>query len=184
MHVLQYLKGSINVGLFYPAQNEFVLKGYCDADWGSCISTAKSLSGYAMFLGNSLISWKTKKQKTTSKSTCEAEYRSMSYATSELIWLHGLLSDLHITVSLPVELCCDNTAAQYIAENQVYQERTKHLRVDCHFIRDYVDNGFLQLIHVPSSLQLADVLTKALSASQVRFLCSKLGLVLNHPSSA
>ena len=73
-----------------------------------------------MFLGDSLISWKTKKQKTTSKSTCEAEYRSMSYATSELIWLHGLLADLHIHVPQPIKLSCDNTAAQYIAKNQVF----------------------------------------------------------------
>lgn len=81
-------------------------------------------------------------------STCEAEYRSMSYATSELIWLHGLLADLYVHVSLPVHLFCDNAAAQYIVENQVFQERTKHLRVDRYFIRDYIDSRFLRLVHV------------------------------------
>ena len=170
--------------MFNLSHSEFVLRGFCDADWGSCISIAKSLSGYAIFLGDSLISWKTKKQKTTSKSTCEAEYRSMSYATSELIWLHGLMTDLQINVPLPIGLSCDNTATQYIAENQIFQERTKHLRVDCHFIRDYIDNNFLQLSHVSSAMQLADILTKALSAPQTRFLCSKLRLVLHHPSLA
>lgn len=184
VHVLQYLKGTVNIGLFYPASTEFILKGYCDADWGSCAFSAKSLSGYAMFLGDSLISWKTKKQKTTSKSTCEAEYRSMSYATSELIWLHGLLADLHVYVPQPITLSCDNTAAQYIAENQVFQERTKHLRIDCHFIRDYIDQNFIQLAHVQSSMQLADLMTKSLGSTQLRFLSSKLGLVLHHPNQA
>lgn len=177
MHVLHYLKGTINTGLFYRSQNDLSLKAYCDSDWDNCIFSAKSVSGYAIFLGDSLISWKTKKQKTTSKSSCEAEYRCMSYTTSEIIWLHGLLADLQISIPTPIDLFCDNLAAQYIAENHVFQERTKHLRVDCHFIRDYVISKFINILHVRSALQLADLMTKALGADQHRFLCLKLGLV-------
>ncbi|WOG98596.1 hypothetical protein DCAR_0417940 [Daucus carota subsp. sativus] len=101
LHVLRYLKGTLNVGLFYKADCPLHLTAYSDADWGTCSFSAKSLSGYAVFLGSSLISWKTKKQKTVSKSSAESEYRSMSYTTSELIWIEGLLQDLH-SVSLAV----------------------------------------------------------------------------------
>lgn len=182
LHVLKYLRGTINLGIFYSASNDLALTAYCDADWGSCPFSAKSLTGYAIFLGDSLISWKTKKQKTTSKSTCEAEYRSMSYTTSELIWLEGLLADLHVKIPQPIDLFCDNIAAKYLAENQVFQERTKHLKIDCHFVRDYVVSGFIKILHVRSALQLADILTKALGSDHHHFLSSKLGLVCQPPS--
>ncbi|XP_074363338.1 uncharacterized protein LOC141703800 [Apium graveolens] len=93
-HVLRYLKGTLNVGLIYKANISLELIAYCDVDWGTCPFSARSLSGYAIFLGSSLISWKIKKQKTVSKSTAEAEYRNMSYTTSELVWLEGLFIDL------------------------------------------------------------------------------------------
>ncbi|XP_074304680.1 uncharacterized protein LOC141639457 [Silene latifolia] len=91
-HLLRYLKGSVNASLFYSSTASLSLQAYSDADWGSCASSCRSLSGYCIFLGNSLVSWKTKKQLTVSKSSAEAEYRSMSYTTSELVWLAGLLT--------------------------------------------------------------------------------------------
>lgn len=85
----------------------------------------RSLTGFCIFLGDFLISWKTKKQKVVSKSSTEAEYRSMSQTTSEVVWIEGLLQDLQIHVPTPITLFCDNKSAQYIAENIVFQERTK-----------------------------------------------------------
>lgn len=79
-------------------------------------------------------------------------------------------------MNLPIPLHCDNKAAQDLAGNPVFHERTKHIRVDCHFVREMVQSGFLKTCHVPSSLQLADILTKALGTHQHKFLCSKLGL--------
>lgn len=181
LHVLKYLKGTLNVGLFYKANIPLQLSAYSDADWGTCSFSAKSLSGYAIFLGSSLISWKTKKQKTVSKSSAESEYRSMSYTTSELIWLEGLLQDLHVQVPLPIPFYCDNTSAQHIAENQIFQERTKHLKIDCHFIREYVDSNFINLTHINTFLQLADILTKPLDATHHKFLSVKLGLQFDPP---
>ena len=90
-HVLRYLKGTIHKGLFYPQAIDLQITAYCDADWGGCLMSAKSLTGYCVFLGSSLISWKTKKQKTVVKSTVEAEYRSMSYTTFELEWIYYIL---------------------------------------------------------------------------------------------
>jgi len=108
--VLRYLKGTIHKGLFYPQDNDLQVTAYCDANWGSCQMSARSLTGYCVFLGPSLISWKTKKQKIMSKSTAEAEYRSMSATTSELEWVFHILQDLHVPVSLPFTLYCDNKA--------------------------------------------------------------------------
>lgn len=127
-----------------------------------------------MFLGSSLISWKTKKQKTISKRIAEVEYRSMSYATSEIIWLINLLKDLSVDVVLPVTLHRDNKVAQHIAQNPVFHEKTKHLDIDCHFSRDEVQEGLLQPQFVRSGLQIADIITKPLGVKLHQFMCIKL----------
>ena len=132
-------------------------------------------------MGSHLISWRTKKQKTVSKSSAEAEYRSMSSTASELVWVEGLLKDLDLPVNLPIKLFCDNTSAEHIAQNPVFHERTKHLNRDCHYVREQIMSGFIQTSHVSSSLQLADILTKALSGPQHQQLSSKLGLVSTAP---
>ncbi|XP_021767835.1 uncharacterized protein LOC110732199 [Chenopodium quinoa] len=186
LHVLRYLKGSLNFGLFYPTNSDFVLTGYNDADWGTCSDSGRSLTGYCVFLGNSLISWKTKKQKVVSKSSTEAEYRSMSHTADELIWLERLLAELDITIPTPLTLYCDNVSAIHIAENPCFHEKTKHMRgksqkIDVHYIREQVQYGFIQLKHVRSVLQLADIMTKPLGSDQHRFLSSKIGLVNNAP---
>jgi len=184
LHVLRYLKGTPNKGLFYPRLNSLQLYAYSDADWGNCKMSSRSLAGYCVFLGNSLISWKTKKQKTVAKSSAKAEYRAMSATTSELEWVSHLLHDLHLIVQLPVLMHYDNRAAKHIAENPVFHERTKHLNIDCHYTRDKVLEGFLQTVHVSSEEQLAeDIMTKPLGESQHHYLCSRLGLLDSSPIS-
>jgi len=181
LHVLRYLKGTASHGLFYPVSSDLKLQAFCDADWGSCRTSARSLTGFCIFLGPSLISWKTKKQKTVAKSSAEAEYRSMSATISELEWLSHLLQDFHLPLSLPISLFCDNMAAMHIAANPVFHERTKHLRIDCHYTRDKVLEGFIQPAHVPSKAQLADILTKPLGEVHHHYLCSRLRLVVSPP---
>ena len=105
----------------------------------------------------------------------------MSVTTSELVWIEGILHDLHISAALPFPLHCDNKAAQHIAANPVFHERTKHIRIDCHFVREKLLEGFLHTVHVPSHLQLADLMTKPLGEQQHRFLSLKLGLVFEPP---
>lgn len=78
IHLIKYLAGTINLGLFYSADSEIEITAFCDSDWGLCAFSARSLTGYCVFLGKSIVSWKTKKQKTVSKSSTEAEYRCMS----------------------------------------------------------------------------------------------------------
>ncbi|GAB2269349.1 hypothetical protein Dimus_038770 [Dionaea muscipula] len=175
-HLLGYLQHTASKGLFYPVQSLLKITGFSDADWAACLVTRRSLTGYCIFLGHSLVSWKTKKQATVSRSSAEAEYRSMAATTSELLWLSYLLHDLGVPVHLPVTLFCDNKAAQHLAANPCFHERTKHLEIDCHFTRDKVQDGFLQTSFVPSQMQLADVMTKALGSRQHQSLIDKLGL--------
>ena len=128
-------------------------------------------------LGESLISWKSKKQQTVSRSSAEAKYRSMAAAVSELIWLSGLLQELNVPISVPIKLYSDSKSVIQIAGNPIFHERTKHTEIDCHFIRDKVKAGFIDPQVVCSNMQLADILTKGLGTGQHEFLLSKLGVL-------
>lgn len=121
--------------------------------------------------------WYLGKQKTVSKSSAEAEYRSMSTIASELVWISSVMKDLLIPNTQTVTLYCDNKAAQHIAANPVFHECTKHLNIDCHYVRDKVIEGFLQNTHVSSEEQLANLMTKPLGESRHRYLSSRLGLL-------
>ncbi|KAL0451888.1 UNVERIFIED_CONTAM: Retrovirus-related Pol polyprotein from transposon RE1, partial [Sesamum latifolium] len=101
VHLLRYLKGYSAKGLFFPATISTDLVAYCDAYWGSCVDSRNSLLGYCIFLGSALISWKTKKQNIISRSTTEAEYRSMSSTACKLTWVYNLLLDFQVQVNTP-----------------------------------------------------------------------------------
>ncbi|KAL0424094.1 UNVERIFIED_CONTAM: Retrovirus-related Pol polyprotein from transposon RE1 [Sesamum radiatum] len=184
LHVVRYLKGCPSKGLFLPALNSFTLTAYSDADWASCPDSRRSLTGFCIFLGTALVSWKTKKQTTVSCSTAEAEYRSMAAAVCEIRWISFLLRDFGISVSAPVMLHCDNKAAMHITANPIFHERTKHIEIDCHVVRNAYKEGLIDLSYVRSSEQLADVFTKVLPLPAFSSLTSKLGLVSLAPSPA
>ncbi|KAL0309998.1 UNVERIFIED_CONTAM: Retrovirus-related Pol polyprotein from transposon RE1 [Sesamum radiatum] len=182
IYLLRYLKGTPNLGLFFPANTSLQLCAYSDSDWASCPDSRRSLTGYCVFLGGALISWKTKKQATVSRSSTEAEYRSMASTVCELLWIHYLLHEFRISPLLPIPFWCDNKAAIHIAENPVFHERTKHLDIDCHLVREQFKQGFIAPQHISSKNQIADIFTKSLSAPAFTSLLAKLGLHSAAPS--
>jgi len=162
-HLLRYLKKDPTLGVHLSMDPDCTVQAFCDSDWASCPDSRRSVSGYLVLLGNSPISWKSKKQETVSLSSAEAEYRSLRKVVGELTWLHRLLTELTVPISSPIAVYCDSQSAIYIARNPVFHERTKHIEVDCHFVRNKLQEGLISLHHVSTSDQLADILTKALT---------------------
>lgn len=175
--IIRYLLGTPNRGIFYKAGSPLVLKAYSDADWAGCSDSRRSTTGWCMYLGDSLVSWKCKKQERVSKSSTEAEYRAMSGACSEIVWLRRLVSKLGFPQASPTLLHVDHKSAIQITENPVFHEITKHIEVDCHYIRDAYADGTIQLPHVSTTFQIADIFTKSLSKIRHQFLVGKLKLV-------
>ncbi|KAK2999903.1 hypothetical protein RJ639_023010 [Escallonia herrerae] len=176
LRVLRYLKVAPGQGLFLPADSPLQIYAFCYSDWASCPLTQRSVTGYFVSLGNSLISWRTKKQPTVSRSSAEAEYRSMAVTTCELTWLKSFLLSLGVHHDRPMRLFCDNQAALHIASNPVFHERTKHIEIDCHYVREQLLAGNISTAHVRTAQQVADIFTKALGRHQFHYLCGKLGI--------
>ena len=130
-----------------------------------------------MFLGDALVSWRSKKQSIVSRSSAEAEYRAMATTTCELTWILHLLQDLHIKHDKPVLLYCDNQVALHIAANLVFHERSKHIEADCHVVRNRIIDGTLKTFYVSTKNQLADVFTKALGVENYLRLITRLGVI-------
>ena len=162
LRILRYLKGTIFDGLHFSSYSSLTLEAYSDADWAGDPTDRRSTIGYCFLLGDSLISWKNKKQTVVARSSTEAEYRALAATTAELIWLRWLLQDLGVDCSTATKLHCDNRSAIQIAHNDVFHERTKHIEIDCHFIRYHLLQGTLTLQSISSHDQLADIFTKPL----------------------
>ncbi|WVZ63565.1 hypothetical protein U9M48_013188, partial [Paspalum notatum var. saurae] len=161
--VLRYLRGTMSRRLFFPRSNSLQLQAYCDATWASDSSDHRSLSAYCVFLGGSLIAWKTKKQTAVSRSSTEAELRAMALVTAEVIWLRWLLADFGVYY-----MC------MFIARDPMKHELTKHIGVDAYYTSAQVQDGVVTLRYMPLELQLADFFTKAQTRAQHSFYLSKL----------
>ena len=175
--VLRYLKGTIGQGLYFPTTNNLKIQAFSDSDWGTCLDTRKSITGYCILIGDALVSWKTKKQNTVSRSSSKAEYRALATTTCELQWLQYLLNDLNISFNHPIPLFCDNQSAVHLAQNPVFHERTKHIEIDCHVVRTKIQAGLIVLLPISTKLQLANCFTKGLPSTTFLSSLSKLGVL-------
>ncbi|XP_056690240.1 uncharacterized mitochondrial protein AtMg00810-like [Spinacia oleracea] len=174
--VLRYLLGAPGQGILLASKSSAHLTAFCDSDWAGCQNTRRSTSGFCILVGESPISWKSKRQSVVSRSSAEAEYRAMALTVCEVMWLQQLLQDLGIKNMGNTPIMCDNQAALAIAANPVHHERTKHVDIDCHFIREKTVEGTINPCYVTSSEQVADVFTKVLPTTQHTHLLSKLGV--------
>ena len=175
--ILCYLKGAPGRGILYGNHGHSHVECFSDADWAGSKIDRKSTTGYCVFVGGNLVSWKSKKQNVVSRSSAESEYRSMAQSTCELIWIHQLLCEVGINNSLPMKLWCDNQAALHIASNPVFHERTKHIEIDCHFVREKIQQNLISTSHVRTGEQLADIFTKPLNGPRIDYICGKMGMI-------
>ncbi|KAK6160670.1 hypothetical protein DH2020_004051 [Rehmannia glutinosa] len=178
LRILRYLRGTIFQSLLFSSTSSLELRAFSDADWASDPVDRKSTTGFCVFLGDSLISWKSKKQTVVSRSSTEAEYRAMASTTTEIVWLRWLLADMGVFLRHPTPMYCDNRSAIQIAHNSVFHERTKHIEIDCHLTRHHLQHGTITLPFVTSSSQIADFFTKAHPLSRFHFLVGKLSMLL------
>jgi hypothetical protein len=176
--VLCYIAGSINLGCFYRlGEGRAKLVGYCDSDYAGDIDDSRITSRVLFFLGNNLFSWHYLKQRVVAMSSCEAEYVVATSVATEGIWLTWLLSDLRQEETEPVELRVDNKSALALMKNLIFHERSKHIRVRYHYVRECVEEGSILADFISTQDQLADIGTKALGRVRFQEIRSKIGMV-------
>jgi hypothetical protein len=187
--VLRYLSGTAALGLQFggkaPSKDgrmqQLVGPVYSDADWAGDEETRRSTTGFVVLLGGGAVSWASKRQKTVALSSAEAEYMATAAATQEIVWVRTLLNELGYEQDSPTPLLCDNQAAIAMAGNAVHHSRIKHIDLRHHFIRERVADGSMRVQWVPSTDQVADLLTKPLGAQPLTRL--RFGLMSAAPSS-
>jgi hypothetical protein len=194
--ILKYLSGTVDTHILtYKASghtlSKFVVDGqvifapvlhvsvFCDADWAGDHTDRKSTSGYLVRINNNTVSWSAKKQNTISLSSAEAEYMAIASAAQEAIWTRQFLTELfHLTLDTHNLYSCtiltDNTSAAQIAKHDVSHDRTKHIDIRYHFIRDYLQDGWFDLRWVPTDDQLADIFTKVLPINRFESLVDSI----------
>ncbi|KAH9309431.1 hypothetical protein KI387_037342, partial [Taxus chinensis] len=154
--ILRYLKGTVDLGLEYKKNDNFFLTGYSDSDHAGNMDDRKSTSGFVFFMGSGPISWGSKKQNFVSRSSTEAEYRAAGEAVCEAIWLRRILEGIGLPQQKSTPVYVDNEGVLKLVRNPVFHERTKHIEVQVHFIREHVLKHNIQLQFCPTAEQKAD----------------------------
>ena len=176
-HVMRYLKGTIDFGLYYDNSHEYRLYGYTDAYWARSILDRKSISGGCYSLGSAMISWFSRNQSSVALSTSEAEYIASCSARCEAIWIRKLMSGLFNLELDTTVILCDNQSCIKMTENPVFHDRSKHIEIRYFYIRDMMQKGAIKLQYVSTDEQVADILTKPLSRVKFEHFRDKLGVV-------
>ena len=157
--VVRYLVGTIDEGLFYGKDEEVEVWSYTDASYGSDMETKRGRSGYVFMSAGAAISWGSKLQEVVTLSSTESEYVAMSFAVQEGVYLGMYQREMGVE-SEKVLLLCDNQSAMKIAKNPVFHNRSKHIGIKFHYVREKVESGEVELHFVPTKAMAADQLTK------------------------
>jgi hypothetical protein len=174
--ILRYLQVTPDYDLLLRCSSSSDLVVYTDADWASCPDTHRSSLGYAVFLGDNLVSWSAKRHTVVSRSSAEAEYRVITNVVVEATWLRQLLHELQTPPSRCTLVYCDNISTVYLATNHVQHQCTKHVEINLYFIREKVVIGQVRVLHVPTTSQFIDIITKGLSSSVFNEFRSNLNI--------
>ena len=182
-HVLRYIRGTSDLCLTFTRESgKRIALGYANADWGGDLDTRRSTTGYVFKVYGGVVAWKSRRQPTVALSTTEAEYMASADATRQAIWLRHLLDDLQLGLGAePLPIFNDNAGTIALAKNPVNHERTKHIGIRHHFLREKVEDNTITLSHVSSAENIADLLTKSLPQETFVKLRQLLG-VTSRPS--
>ena len=171
------MKGAPRRGILYSNHGHNRIECFTDANWAGSKENRRSITGYYVFVGGNLVSWKSKEQNVVSRSSAESEYRAMTQSACEIMWISQLLMEVGIKTSIPTKLWCDNQADLHIASNYVFHEQTKYIEIDCHFVHEKIKLGLISTGYVKTCEQLGDIFTKALSGDRVTYQCNKLAMI-------
>jgi hypothetical protein len=176
--ILRYCQGTITHGIQLGGENNALplLIGYSDADWAGDIDTRRSRTGYTFHIGSGCITWQSKKQATVALSTAEAEYMSLSSATQELKWLRGLLAELGFPQEI-TEMKQDNKSCIQITQGNHSHQRSKHIDIRHHFIKDEINLENMKMTWCPTNDMIADIMTKPLPRPRFIELRDKLNVI-------
>lgn len=181
--ILRYIKNSPGSGLFFSSGSRTSgIRAFSNSDWASCPITRRSTSEFVIFFNDNLVSWQTKKQHTVARSSAEAEYRALTYTTCEIIWLRQLLKEMHINIPAP-KLFTDISSATAIVTNPVLHQRTKHIEIDIHTIRDKVLQKEIEIQRVNTKENIVDNFTKNVTEYLFNYLRQKLKMKNLHTTT-
>ncbi|RVW21062.1 Retrovirus-related Pol polyprotein from transposon RE1 [Vitis vinifera] len=175
--ILQYLKKSPGRGLYFKKTSSREVEVFTDADWAGSLIDRRSTTGYCSYVWGKLVTWRSKKKSVVARSSAEAEFKAMAHGICEGMWLQRILKELGIISNSTMTVLCDNKATISIAKNPVQHDRTKHVEIDRHFIKEKLEGGTIRLMYIPSSRQTTDILTKALPKATYENMKSKLGML-------
>ncbi|KAL0395630.1 UNVERIFIED_CONTAM: Retrovirus-related Pol polyprotein from transposon RE1 [Sesamum calycinum] len=181
LHILLYLRGSSSLGLFFSSRSSLQLSAFSDAAWASCLDSRRSITGFCVFLDPPLFLGRPR-NKLPSPAPLPRQSTEVWPPPSVSCYISYLLCDFQLSIQQPIPFWCDNKAALHITANPVFHERTKHLDIDCHLVRDQFKAGFISPTHIAGPHQPADLFTKAVPLPTFTRLLSKLGLGFQAPS--
>jgi hypothetical protein len=175
--ILSYLKGTPSHGIVFGGTGDTTtLPAYSDADFASNLDDHRSTTGVILIVNGGPVVWKSQRQKCVSLSTTESEYVAASAGGKEVVWMRRLLQDLGRRQDQPTELFIDNQSAIKLVRNPEFHQRTKHIDVKFHFIRDLQENQLINATYINTENQLADLLTKGLDGPRFRKLRQEIGV--------